>query len=234
LRNHPQINRPEIGVGWLLAEKEAEMLRRAIALLGLSLLVSFGFAKDKTKNVLPAYVLSAHTVAIIVDPQASISIDDPQANQMAQKDVEAALLRWGRFEPVPTTQGADLINVVRKGNGHLTDETMHGAPQNTRPGGINSPGGGGPAGPQHGVPQGISETPGLGQSDEAPRPQLGIGDTADSFTVFQGGKEKPLESAPAWKYMANDGLLPHSVPAVAAFKKAIADAEKAEAKKQEK
>ena len=87
-------------------------------------------------------------------------------------------------------------------------------------------------GAQHGIPQGVSETPGLGQGDEGPRPQMDIGDTADSFTVFQGGKEKPLDSAPAWKYMANDGLLPHSVPAVAAFKKAVADAEKAAAKKE--
>lgn len=210
------------------------MLRRASALLGLTLLVTFGFAKDKTKNILPAYVLNAHTVAIIIDPHASISIDDPQANQMAQKDVEAALLRWGRFEPVPTTQGADLIIVVRKGNGHLTDETIHGAPQNNRPGGIGSSGNGGSTGPQHGVPQGVSETPGLGQGDEGPRPQMEIGDTADSFTVFQGGKEKPLDSAPAWKYFANDGLLPHSVPAVAAFKKAVGDAEKAAAKEQGK
>jgi hypothetical protein len=207
------------------------MLRRASVLLGLSLLVSFGFAKDKTKNILPAYVLNAHTVAIIIDPHASISIDDPQANQTAQKDVEAALLRWGRFELVETTQGADLIIVVRKGNGHLTDETIHGAPQNNRPG---SAGNSGSMGPQHGIPQGVSETPGLGQGDESPRPQMDMGDTADSFTVFQGGKEKPLDSPPAWKYVGNDGLLPHSVPAVAAFKKAVADAEKAEAKKQEK
>jgi hypothetical protein len=207
------------------------MLRRASALLGLSLLVSFGFAKDKTKNILPAYVLNAHSVAIIIDPHASISIDDPQANQTAQKDVEAALLRWGRFEPVATTQGADLIIVVHKGNGHLTDETIHGAPQNNRPGSMNSSGNGGSMGTQHGVPQGVSETPGLGQGDEGPRPQ-DMGDAADSFTVFQGGKEKPLDSAPAWKYVGNDGLLPHSVPAVAAFKKAVADAEKAEAKKE--
>jgi hypothetical protein len=213
--------------------KEADMLRRTFALLGLSLLASFGFAKDKAKHVLPPYVLNAHTVAIIIDPHASISVDDPQANQMAQKDVEAALLRWGRFEPVPTTEGADLVIVVRKGNGHLTDETIHGAPQNNHPGSLNSSGNGGP-GAQHGMPQGVSETPGLGQDDESPRPQTDIGDAADSFTVFQGGKEKPLESAPAWKYLGNDGLLPHSVPAVAAFKKAIADAEKAEAKKQEK
>jgi hypothetical protein len=211
--------------------KEAEMLRRASALLGLTLLVTFGFAKDKTKSILPAYVLNAHTVAIIIDPHAGISVDDPQANQIAQKDVEAALLRWGRLEPVPTTEGADLIIVVRKGNGHLTDETMHGAPQNNRPGGINSSGNGASM-PQHGIPQGVSETPGMGQGEEGPRPQMEIGDAADSFTVFQGGKEKPLNSVPAWKYVGNDGLLPHSVPAVAAFKKAVTDAEKVAAKKE--
>jgi hypothetical protein len=211
----------------------ADMLKRASVFLGLSLLVSFGFAKDK-KNPLPPYVLNAHTIAILVDPHASISIDDPQANQTAQKDVEAALLRWGRFNTVPTIEGADLIIVVRKGSGHLTDETMHGAPQSNRPGGTNSSGNGGSMGPQHGIPQGVSETPGLGQGEESPRPQMETVGAADAFTVFQGGKEKPLDGVPAWRYVGNDGLLPHSVPAVGAFKKAIADAEKAAAKEQGK
>ena len=210
------------------------MLRRASVLLGLSLLVSFGFAKDKTKNVLPAYVLNAHTVAIIIDPKASISIDDPQANQTAQRDVEAALLRWGRFEPVPTTQGADLIIVVRKGSGHLTDETMHGAPQNNRPAASTLPAMEVRWGRNMACHREFRKRLGWDRATKAPRPQMEIGDTADSFAVFQGGKEKPLDSAPAWKYLSNDGLLPHSVPAVAAFKKAVADAEKAEAKKQEK
>ena len=73
------------------------MPKRVSTLIALSLVVTFGFAKDKTKSALPPYVLNARTVAVIIDRTANMSIDDPQANQIAQKDVEAALLKWGRF-----------------------------------------------------------------------------------------------------------------------------------------
>ena len=73
--------------------------KRASALFAVSLLVTLGFAKDKNPALLP-YALSAKTVAVIIDPSAGISIDDPRANQDAQKDVEGSPLSWGRFEPV--------------------------------------------------------------------------------------------------------------------------------------
>ena len=52
------------------------MLKRASAVFLLSLLATFGFAKDKTKTILPAYVLQAKTVAVVIDPNAGISVDD--------------------------------------------------------------------------------------------------------------------------------------------------------------
>ena len=75
------------------------MVRGASTLVVLLLLVTSGFAKDKNKSTLPAYVLRAHFVAVIIDPDAGISIENPRANENAQKDVEAALLNWGRFSP---------------------------------------------------------------------------------------------------------------------------------------
>jgi len=57
-----------------------------------------------------------------------------------------------------------------------------------------------------------------------------MGQADDSFVVYKGGDERPLDTPPVWRYVAIDGLSPHSVPAVAAFKKAVDNAEKAAAK----
>jgi hypothetical protein len=209
--------------------KEAEMPKRAFTLFAVSLLVTCAFAKDKTKTILPAYVLHAQTVAVIIEPGAGMSIDDPRANQVAQKDVEAALLKWGRFEPVLSTQSADLIIVVRKGSGRLVDQTMPDPRQNNRVGAINPTDNGVSMGAQHGPQPGLSGEPGLGSNPGSPHPQTEIGQADDSFAVFKGG-ENPLAAAPAWRYLARDGLNSPGVPAVAAFRKAVADADKAAAK----
>jgi hypothetical protein len=207
--------------------KEAEMLKRASALFVVSLLVTLGFAKDK-KNALPAYVLSAKTVAVI-DPSAGISIDDPRANQDAQKDVEAALLSWGRFEPVLSTQTADLIIVLRRGSGRMMNETMP-DPRSDRVGVITPADNGGPMGGQRAPQPGMTGGgPGMGPGQQSPNSQIGQAD--DWFVVYKGGDEKPLETPPAWRYVAMDGLSPHSVPAVAVFRKAVENAEKAAAAK---
>jgi hypothetical protein len=207
-----------------LRRRRVEMAKRVPALFVMSLLVTFGFAKDKTKNTLPAYVLEAHTVAVIIDPKAGISIDDPRANQAAQKDVEAAFLKWGRFEPVSEPKTADLIVVVRKVNSRLMDETLPDPRQNN---GIN-PGnrGGGSSGPPRTSQPDMPNEPGLGPSQQGPRSSTDMGDAEDSFAVFKGG-ENPLYATPVWTYSARDGLSPQGTPAVAAFKRAVAAADKA-------
>jgi hypothetical protein len=198
------------------------MPKRVSTLFALSLLVTFGFAKDKTKTTLPAYVLQAQTVAIIVDPNASFSTDDPQANLSAQRDVEAALLKWGRFKPVSEAQTADLIVAVRKGNGHLMDEMVSDAQQNRS--GNNSGDRGGSIDPQRGSQP---NQPGLGPSQQTHRSPTEFGDNEDSFAVFKGG-DNPRYATPVWRYVTGDALNPQTVPAVAAFKKAVAAAEKAQ------
>jgi hypothetical protein len=209
------------------------MHNRASVLIAMCLLmVSSGFAKDKTKSPLPFYVLQARTVAVLVDPDAGISIDDPQANQLAQKDVETAFLNWGRFEPLLNSQTADLIIVVRKGHGHLVDDTISDPRQNNRPGVINPTDNGVAMGGQRGRPGNLSDAPPSGSPmPESPHSQMEIGAPDDSFAVYQGGVPNPLGNPPIWRYATKDGLHSHDVPAVTAFRKAVAETEKAAAKK---
>jgi hypothetical protein len=58
---------------------------------------------------------------------------------------------------------------------------------------------------------------------------LEVGGSEDWFIVYEGKVAKPLNGAPGWRYVAEDGLHSHNVPAVDAFKKAVAEGEKAAA-----
>ena len=208
------------------------MYTRASGLVAVVLLVvSPSFAKDKTKPTLPPYVLTARTVAVVVDPDAGMSVDNPQANQIAQKDVETALLNWGRFDPTISTQAADLIIVVRKGHGRLVDETIPDPRQNSRAGVINPTDNGISIGAQHGSQSNPSNSSTSNFPASQSPSQTEIRAVDDSFAVYKGGSGNPLDSPPAWRYVAKDGLRPHNVPAVDEFRKAVAEAEKAASKK---
>src|SRR5437763_12524363 len=139
----------------------------------LSMLVTVGLlaaapvlAKSKDKN-LPPYVLQAHTVAVVIDPNSGIDPADPRANQVAQKDVETALLNWGRFQPVISPAEADMIIVIRRGHGRLADVTMTDPRQNNRAGVINPTDNGIGVGAQHG------QQPSVGGNDGVRYPQRG-------------------------------------------------------------
>jgi hypothetical protein len=209
------------------------MPNRASVLVAMTLLMApLGFAKDK-KPPLPFYVVHAKTVSVLIDPQAGVSIEDPRANQVAQKDVETALLNWGRYEPLLDTQIADLIIVVRKGHGHPVDETVSDSRQNSRAGVINPTDNGVALGAQRGrTPGNLSGVPDAGSTTpESPHPQLEVGDSDDSLLIYQGGVPNPLSNPPLWRYVAKDGLHSHNVPAVDQFRKAVAETEKIEAAK---
>ena len=202
-----------------------------IALALIAVALTPAFAKND-KPILPQYILSAHTVCILIDPAAGISVSDPNANQTAQRDVEAALLKWGRFTTVLSTEDADLVIVLRRGHGRLADATISDPRQNSRPGSVTRTDDGISIGAQHGTPppgtRGAS-TPQDGHSTAAP--QAEIGTTDDSFQVFEGKKEYGSSDTPGWRWIHKNVLHPHDVPAVDEFRKAIEAAEKAAAQK---
>ena len=102
----------------------------ALAALAAVFLCS-GFAlslpgKDKKKVVLPPAVLKARTIAVIIQPDAGMSVSDPLANKTAREDVEKALMKWGRFSPVLEGQVPDLLITVRRGHGRIVEPTLGG------------------------------------------------------------------------------------------------------------
>jgi hypothetical protein len=218
------------------------------AMVAAVLLPSLTLAKDKSKSTLPTYVVQARTVSVIIDPSAGVSLDDPQANQVAQRDVETAFLNWGRFQPVLDGQSADLVIVVRRGTGKMASGTVHDPRQGRRPAVINPTDTGIDVGMQRGqlppyagqqqdASQGSSIPPQIPSqngpmTEDRAHPQVEIGNSTsnDSLLVYRGRIEKPLDGSPIWRYEAKDALKPHTVPAVDAFRKALDQAEQATAK----
>lgn len=201
-----------------------------LSALLLLLLPAPAFTKGKSKPTVPPYVLEAHTVSVVIDPDAGESVTDPRANQIAQKDVETALLKWGRFESLIGTPNADLIIVIKRGHNKLVDQTIPDRRQNDRAGVINPTDNGISIGAQRGRQPGMPGTSSQDPQTTSPS-QTEIGNGDDSFTVYDGKTDRPLDGAPGWKLIAKDCLHSHDVPAVDEFRKAIAEAEKAAGKK---
>src|SRR5262245_37874526 len=188
-------------------------VRLAAAILASSALLVF--AGNDKKPILPAFVLRAETVFVLIDPDAGVSPSSPNANQKARDDVEKAIIKWGRFRLAINPGVADLIIVVRKGSGKAVEPTIGGLPTNDRPVIVQPTDGGIRLGGQ-------TPTPG----DTHPRPQLEAGVPDDLFVVYQGGAGTPLDGPALWRYTNKDALKPPNVPAVAEFRKAIEEAER--------
>lgn len=184
-------------------------------------------AKDKKKRaLLPADVLQARTVLVMVDPYAGMAVDAPMANRTAQQDVEKALMLWGRFTLAPDASTADLIISVRKGNGKIAQPTVGGMPDNNNPVVLQPANSGGRVG-------GHTGTPPMGDSAEAQtpslHPQAEVGDAQDMFVVYRGKRDNPLDYPAVWRYSAKDALWSPTVPAVDEFRKLVVEAEKRQA-----
>ncbi|HUD65980.1 MAG TPA: hypothetical protein VMQ17_15435 [Candidatus Sulfotelmatobacter sp.] len=197
-------------------------VRMPIAFLVLLLLVQAS-AKNKKKQVLPEDVLRAQTVAVVIRPEAGEPLTSPNANRTAQTNVENAITKCGRFKVIMNAPAADLIIAVR--TGHANGPTIHNSPADRRP---NDYIGDIPDASQQG-----RSSPDLTNSGRATatdrRPHISneMGLLQDSFEVYRGRVEYPLDAPAVWRYVAKDALddLPEIV-AVEQFRNAINEAER--------
>ncbi len=204
-----------------------------VLFLSLSLLVSLARAGDKSKASVPAYVLSARTVRVVIRPDAGEPVEHPTANADARENVEKALLKWGWLQLVMEGTESDLVIAVRTGHGRMGGPTVKGGPIDSRPAVIQSTGGGVRIGAQQGNAPDDDPTT-TGQPNNRPHVSNEVGPLEDLFEVYQGNAKPLLDSVPVWRYMAKDCLRPPSVEAVEQFRKVIADSEKARQQKQKK
>jgi hypothetical protein len=202
---------------------EEVMARHWSSLIALCVLLTTPLqAKDK-KKILPAYVLQARTVLVVVDPDAGISPSNPNENRIAREDVEKALINWGRFKPVMDAQTADLVISVRRGHGNVVNPTIGGIP-NDRPVIVQPNDSGIRVGAQQGRNTPLTDPNAIPPTGA--HPQTEIGPSQDTLAVYRGQLKNPLDSPAVWRYMAKDALSSPTVPAVAQFRKAIDDSEK--------
>jgi hypothetical protein len=190
-------------------------------------------ASAKKKAILPADVLRARTVLVVVDPGAGVDVGDPNANRVARAAVEKALDQWGRFTLVQEGSTADLVITVRKGNGKWIQRTIGGTPINGTPpvsGDSTSTPTQSTTRADVGWGRRIPNDPSNpGTQPSTPEPQIETGSPQDMFVVYRGSTDpnlSPLDAPPVWRYSGKDALASPSVPAVEVFRKLIAESDK--------
>jgi len=193
-----------------------------LVLLLLSVLPSQ--AKDKKKQLLPEDVLRAQTVMVVIHPDAGEAVTAPLANRNAQEEVERAITKWGRFNLVMDAYTADLIIAVRKGN--RSGPIIAHSPADNRPV-IFQPGiGDARIGQQPGRPPDLSQPLPGDMGNRGPQLGTQVFSSDDTFEVYRGRMEYPLDASPVWRYIARDSLNAPQVQAVEQFRKTIDESEK--------
>jgi hypothetical protein len=179
---------------------------RVLAVTAIIFCSVLAHGKDKKKAILPADVLKARTVLVVVDPSAGVDVTDPNANRIARADVQKALDQWGRFTLVQEGFTADLVMVVRKGNGKLVQSTIGGTPINGTP---PVSGGTSTSDSETSARAGIrwggnpNDPASAGTRPSTPEPQLEAGPPQDMLAVYRGSADpnvSPLDSPPVWRY----------------------------------
>ncbi len=202
-------------------------LRFLIASAAATLLITPSLAKDKNKPLLPGYILQARTIRVVIDPDAGEPLDNPSANYIARENVEKALTEWGRFDILMDGQESDLVIMVRTGDGRGMRPTVRGGTIDQRGGVGQSTDSTVRIGAQHGPPPSMNDP--MAPPNRGPRIGNEVGPSEDTFEVYQGQVQHPLDSSPGWRYIAKDCLRSPKVTAVEEFRKALAEAEKPKA-----
>jgi hypothetical protein len=217
-------------------------VRTRVTLFAVLLSLSLSVAIAKKKPQVPDYILRAHTVCVVIDPDVGTSLSDPLANKTAQDEVEKALMTWNRFQLVQEPGRADLVIVIRKGAGKPVDRTIGNLPTNDRPGTVQQTDnairiggqkGRAPGSPDQTMPQ-----------DTRPEQQTEVGTSVaqDSFVVYGPGRGD-LGSSPGsqmadrnigWRSMGKNILKSPDIAAVSDFRKAIEETEKQNQQNQKK
>ena len=211
-------------------------IRMRIALLfTLVFAISFSVVAKK-KPLVPNYILNAQTVCVIIDPDAGTSLNDPLGNKTAQDEVEKALMKWARYQLVQEPGRADLVIMIRKGANKPVDRTIGNMPTNDRPVTVQQTDNAIRIGGQQGRAPG-SPTQTMPQDTRAEQQtEVGTAVAQDSFVVYGPGKGD-LGSAPGsqmsdrnigWRSMGKNILKSPDITAVAEFRKAIEETEKAQ------
>lgn len=192
--------------------------------------ISAASGKKKDKVYLPAFVLKAQTVLVVILPDSGEPIDDLTANRKAQEEVEKAFMKWGRYRLALDAEQADLVVGVRKGTGKIVNPTISGGPIDSRPGTIETTDNQIRIGVQQGHPPDVSQPgspTGTNSPNDRAHPGVEAGSADDTFQVYQGGVQYPMDYAPVWRFIAKDGLKPPGVAAVEQFRKAVEESDKA-------
>lgn len=161
------------------------------------------YAKDKKQPNVPAAFGQAHTVYVeSVNGQQFDRNLDPE-DRMAIADVQDALQAWKRYRLVTQREDADIVIVVRRGNG-LSRDRDAGPIDNPNRGPASSPM---PNGlPNRGVDPNTPPMPGQ-QRPGGPDvgPDMQTGSVEDLFEVCQVNANGKL-TRPLWNRTMQDGL----------------------------
>jgi hypothetical protein len=188
---------------------------RLLIVFFLSLLSVFqADAKNKKKQAVPDDVLEAQTALLVISADTRAPLTNETDVQAIRDDLEKAFTKWDRFRIVHSPT-ADLVIVAHQG--HVEAPEILAPPLEDRSVfHLNN-----------GNPTLDPNSPG------APTPRGSAQRTAnelrleeDTFEVYRGGVDHPLDASPVWQYRAKLALHGPKVAAVEHFRKAIDESEK--------